>query len=160
MERPRTLVLAMGNDILGDDGVGLFAARRLRTGRNVERVESAEAGLALLEYLEGYEQVVILDAIKTGQHPVGSILRFTTDDFRTIVAPSPHYAGLPEVLSLGQRLGVSLPERILVIAMEVEDPYHIREGLSPAVSDALPGYIAEVEHILEDWAMKDIAPAV
>jgi hydrogenase maturation protease len=120
-------------------------------------VETAEAGLALLEYIEGYDRVLILDAIKTGQHPSGSILHFAAGDFRTVIAPSPHYAGLPEVLALGERLNLKLPEKIRVLAMEVEDPYSIREGLTRVVSDAMPAFIAEAEQLLRELTQSTVA---
>jgi hydrogenase maturation protease len=154
----RTLVLAMGNDILGDDGVGLQCARRLRVDRDVEIVETAEAGLALLEYIEGYDRVLILDAILTRQHPVGTILRYGASDFRSVVAPSPHYAGLPEVLALGEQLRVKLPASIVVLAMEVEDPYSIREWLSPRVDDALHAYVETAEGVLAEWGLDVHSP--
>ena len=147
-----SLVLAMGNDILGDDGVGLLAARRLAARDGVDIVESSEAGLALLEHIIGYRNLLILDSVKTGKQPPGTVLRYTADDFRTIVAPSPHYAGLPEVLALGARLGVSMPSDIRVLAMEVEDPYTLREELTPTVHSALAAYVAAAEDILGAWA--------
>jgi hydrogenase maturation protease len=54
----RILVLALGNDLLGDDGVGLEAARQIagQVDGSVDVVETGEAGLALLELMEGYER--------------------------------------------------------------------------------------------------------
>ena len=47
---PRAVVLGLGNDLLGDDGIGLSVARevRRRAPPGVEVVESGEAGLALI----------------------------------------------------------------------------------------------------------------
>lgn len=152
-QRPRHLLLALGNDILGDDGVAHFAARALsptvKAGLHIE--ESSEAGLALLELMEGFDRVLLVDAIKTGTHDPGEIIELTTDDFRTIVAPSPHYAGLPEVLALAECLGVPVPADIRILAMEVEEPYVVREGLTPRVAAALPRLIQRIETILSEW---------
>ena len=148
----RTLVLGMGNDILCDDAVGLIAARAIREdfGDKVEVVETSEAGLALIEILEGYKQVLILDAIKTDSVPVGTILEYTPDDFQKIVAPSPHYAGLPEVLEMAKRLSLDFPSDIRILAMEVESPFEIREGLTEAVEKALPEFIARAKKSLRE----------
>jgi hydrogenase maturation protease len=148
--RPRSLLLALGNDILGDDGAGLAAARLLRAEfeGEVDVVESGESGLALVEMLEGYERALLLDAIVTGQHPPGAVLEFSPDDFRKIVAPSPHYAGIPEVLDLASRLGLTFPEELRVLAMEVESLHLIREGLSPTVAGALPAFVDRARHLL------------
>lgn len=59
----RILVLALGNDLLGDDGVGLEAARQIagQVDGSVDVVETGEAGLALLELMEGYERALLID---------------------------------------------------------------------------------------------------
>ena len=59
-----TVVLALGNDILGDDAVGFHAARSLRSEpwEGVDVVETGEAGLALLDHL------VTLIKAKAWQH--------------------------------------------------------------------------------------------
>lgn len=135
----RALVLGLGNDLLGDDGVGLRVVRELagRVGPQVELLESGEAGLALLEIMLGYETVVIVDAIQTGTQPPGHVYVYGPGDFGHVVAPSAHYAGLPEVLELGRRLGVDMPTHIHVVAVEVEDPYSFRECLTPLVEAAV-----------------------
>jgi len=143
----RSLILGLGNDLLGDDGVGFVIARQAasQVPPTCDVVESGEAGLALLELLADYEQAVILDSIQTGAEP-GTIHKLRRDDFAKIVAPSAHYAGLPEVFDLGERIGVKLPSRLLVIAVEVEDPFSFSETLTPKVENAVP---AAVENALE-----------
>jgi hydrogenase maturation protease len=149
----RILVLGLGNDILGDDAVGLLAARRLRASlpATVEALESAGAGLDLLDVLEGYDRALILDAIATGEHPPGTVLEFGAADFEKVIAPSPHFAGLPELLQMARQLAIPFPATLSVLACEVADPYQIREGLSPSVADALPALVARARQILESW---------
>jgi hydrogenase maturation protease len=147
------LVLALGNDVMGDDGVGLAAARELR-GRypdSVDVVESGEAGLALLELLEGYDRALLVDSIQTGRHEPGTVLSLPRDALRAVAAPSPHYAGLPEVFDLARRLNVSLPREIEVLAVEVKDPYTVREGLTAEVASAVPRVVERASAILDGW---------
>jgi hydrogenase maturation protease len=153
VRRGQGVVLGMGNDILCDDAVGLLAARALREafGDRVDVIETAEAGLALIELLEGYKQVLIIDAIKTEAVRVGTIIEYTPDDFQKIVAPSPHYAGLPEVLEMAKRLELEFPTDIRILAMEVENPFEIREGLTEQVEVALPELIARAEAVVKDF---------
>lgn len=148
----RVVVLAMGNDILGDDAVGLLAARALRYTfpEHVDFVETGEAGLALVELLEGYEKALLLDACVTMRHEVGTILEFGPDDFSRVVAPSPHYAGLPEILDLARRLEIAFPKEIRILALEVEDPFTVKEGLSSVVEKALPHFIARAREVLQE----------
>lgn len=147
------LVLALGNDILGDDGVAFHAARELnREFADVaDFTETAEAGLALMEMLEGYEFALLMDSVMTGQCPPGTVVEFHTEQFQKVIAPSPHYAGRPEVLELSARLGLEMPRELRILAMEVLDPFTLREELTPPVAERLPDLVAAARTILEDW---------
>jgi hydrogenase maturation protease len=151
--RPAPLVLALGNDILGDDAVGLLAARRLAATlpTGVEVVEAPSGGLALLELLEGRERALILDAILTGRYPAGTVLEFSAADLEKVAAPSPHFAGLPEILRLVDVLAIPFPRDLRVLAMEVADPYEVREGLTPLVERALPSLVKRAREVVGGW---------
>ena len=158
MRRPRpVLVLALGNDILGDDGVAFHAARLLRAEfpESVEVVETGEAGLPLLDHLEPYGRALILDAAATGKCPAGTILRWDRDDFRRCVAPSQHSAGLPHVLELAERLGMAFPAELQVICMEVTDPTVFRENLTEEAVQALPAMVDTARKVLAGWGCRD-----
>ena len=153
------VLLALGNDILGDDGVAFEAAKLLeaRFAGRVDIVRSSEAGLALLELLEGYDRALLLDAIVSGKRPVGSIVEMGPEDFRAVIAPSPHYAGLPEVLALAERLEIAFPAQLRVLALEVADPFVLREGLTPEVAAAVPALVERAANILEGWTCTSTA---
>jgi hydrogenase maturation protease len=155
----RILVLGLGNDILGDDAVGLVAARSLRRQYHpeVEVAEAAEGGLALLDFLEGRSHALLLDTILTGCHPAGTVLEFSRQDFGAAIGASPHYAGLPEVLQLAECLAIPVPATLCVLAMEVEDPYRLQEGLSAVVDRALPGYVERARQILDGWRLRPLS---
>ncbi len=150
----RQLVLGLGNDLLGDDGVGLWLVDALRArpalaGFDFETSEGA--GLALLELLDGYERAVIVDCVAEENGCPGRVQRLSAEEFETrSVDLSSHYAGLPQVLALGRRLGLRMPD-VQVLAVGVEDPYRIGTEFSPALRLRLPALAAEVERaLLED----------
>ena len=68
----------------------------------------------------------------------GTVLEFSREDFDRVLGPSPHYAGLPEVLSLAKHLEITFPEEIRVLALEIADCCDFRETLSPPIEQALP----------------------
>lgn len=151
----RPLVLALGNDMLGDDGVGFRAARLLR-GEFEEKadiLETGEAGLPLIDHMAPYKRVLILDAAATGQCPPGTILRWDRDDFRRCVAPSQHAAGLPQLLELAERLEFDFPAEIRVVCMEVENPTVFRETLTPEAEKALPVMVQAAREVLSGWGI-------
>lgn len=148
------LVLALGNDIMGDDAAALIAAQRLKSqGRQgVEVSETLEAGLALLEILSGYDRVLLLDTIVTGHHAPGTVLELSPRDFTQVLGSSPHYAGLPEVIELSRQLAIPFPQDIRVLALEIETPTDFSDTLSPVIQDAMPAYIQKARRILDEWA--------
>jgi hydrogenase maturation protease len=114
----RILVLAVGNVLLGDEGVGIHAFRKLRERSlppQVDVVDGGTAGVDLLGLMEGYQKVVIVDAVDAREEP-GTIFRFTPADMpseASAVALSLHQAELLEVLSLAAYLGRDLPPIVI-----------------------------------------------
>lgn len=147
------LLLALGNDLLRDDGVGLFAGREIKKkfDGKIDIIETAESGLALLDHIVGYKKVLILDSIKREDREPGKILEIKIEELECNPSPSPHYVGLPMSLQIGKRLGFPLPEEIVVLAMEVEDPYTLQEGLTDKVKSSLSDYVKRAEEILRGW---------
>lgn len=135
------LVLCLGNALRRDDAVALHVAdaleRRPPEGAVVRR--SARSGLYLLDEMEGFERVVVVDAVRTSLHPAGAVLSFALEDLRAPAGPSPHSVGLPSALERARAAGAPVPARIHVVAVEVADMETVGEGLGPAVAAAVPG---------------------
>lgn len=157
------IVLGLGNDILGDDSIGLRVVRALRQRQPqgprhdanhtaladapdpIVITESSEAGLALLDALSGFATAVIVDAIQTGTRPAGFVHRVEAEELSAITIGSPHFLGIPETLALGRSLGLPMPDRVTLFAIEVEDPYTLSTSLSPRVAAAFPRIVASLD---------------
>ena len=149
----KILVLGLGNDLLSDDAIGIVVARTVREHlpegeSGVSVLESSLSGLALLDLFFGYDRVVLVDGVHTGRRPPGSLIELVPDDLRTVVAPSPHYAGLPELLAVAQNLGLPFPTDVRILAVETQDPWTIGGGLSPPVRGAVEEAAARVLALL------------
>jgi hypothetical protein len=59
-------------------------------------------------------------------------------------AQSPHFLGVSETLALGRRLGLRMPERVKVFAIEIEGPFTLGTALGPALEATLPGIVARI----------------
>jgi hydrogenase maturation protease len=134
------LVLCLGNALRRDDAVALRAADLLDAdpppGTIVRR--TAASGLYLLDEMEGFDRVVVLDAIRTGRHPPGTVLEFPLEDLHGPEGPSPHAIGLPSALARARAAGAPVPARIRVVAVEVLDMGTVGEGLTAEVERAVP----------------------
>jgi len=145
----RTLVLGLGNDLLADDAVGLLVARALRERLGeLDRVDVRETsvhGLALLELLVGYERAILVDAVHAGRHPPGSVIGIDPSELSEVYAPSPHYAGLPEMFALARALELDFPTDVAIIAIEVADVGTIGGPMTAAVREAVPEACRRIE---------------
>lgn len=78
----KLLVLGIGNSLLTDDGVGVFAAEALQKESWPEEVTIIEGGTFTQDifYLfEGYDRLLVLDVIHAGHKP-GTLYQLTEDD--------------------------------------------------------------------------------
>jgi hydrogenase maturation protease len=140
----RTLVIGLGNPILGDDGVGWRIAEELEQvgglPPDVDIVCLAVGGISLMEALEGYDRAIIIDAIVTHKALPGTISTYhvedLTDPFFNHLS-SAHDTSLQNALRIGRELGIPLPEEITLVAVESQRVYDFSEELTPPVAAAV-----------------------
>lgn len=153
--RARTLVLGLGNPILGDDGVGLAVAQvlcaRLAGVPAVEVDTEPRGGLRVVERMAGYERVVLIDALCSGRVP-GSVLRLTLGAIPTQHNASGHDVNLATALALVRASGLAVPrvEDIHIVAIEVEQVDTFGTTLTQHVADAVERAARLVERILAE----------
>ncbi|HTP15879.1 MAG TPA: hydrogenase maturation protease [Streptosporangiaceae bacterium] len=156
----RTLVLGLGNEYAGDDAVGVLAVRALR-GRlaaDADVVESAASGLALLEVFAGYDRAVVVDSIRTGRRPAGTIVDIGLAELGLATAPSLHQAGIPELAAVARRLDMGFPDRTRVLAVEVAGPLMFGAPLSEPVAAAIVPLAGRVLEQVQRWASENSGP--
>ena len=141
----KILVVGLGNPILGDDGVGWRVAdevqRRLDGACGAVEIDRlALGGLSLMERLIGYDCVVLVDALATGAHPIGTVRRLCLHDLpdpSNGYSTAAHDTSLQTALEVGRALGVSLPPVITVVAVETAATFEFSDRLSPPVERAV-----------------------
>lgn len=147
-----TLVLGLGNPILTDDGVGVKVAEAVRAAlpsdSAVEVSEASVGGLALMERLLGYRRVILIDALHTGQGVPGTIHRLSLADLRDI-SPTQHSASahdttLVTALDMAARMGLPLPEEVVIFGVTVKNVTDFSDRPTPAVARAIPQVTALV----------------
>lgn len=148
------LLLGLGNDILSDDALGLLVARQLRRelGNHpvIEVRETTEMGLALLDFLTGCDAAVLVDAIQTGQAPPGFFHELEPAGLTRFTGRPPHFLGVGETLAFGRALGLPMPRRVKILAVEVADPFTLGTAMTPALQAALPAAVSRARRLLEE----------
>ena len=149
-----TLVVGLGNPILGDDGVGWRVAEAVRARLDQPDVDVlclSLGGLALMEHLAGYRRAVIVDAMTTGAAP-GSLHRFSARDLDELGVQhtaSVHDLSLRSALAFGREMGLDLPADIRVVGVEARPEFEFGESLGAEVSRAVPEAVAAVLDALQ-----------
>lgn len=138
----RRIVIGVGNPSRGDDGAGLEVARRVRT-RGSHQV--ASGSYELIDVWEGAEDVVVVDAAKSGSL-AGTVHRFEAHSEPLpsgVLATSTHSIGVADAIEMARSLG-RLPERLVVYGIEVQDVTP-GAGLTARVERAVDEVVREID---------------
>ncbi|HOW67504.1 MAG TPA: hydrogenase maturation protease, partial [Verrucomicrobiota bacterium] len=148
-QKKEWLVLGLGNDILKDDAVGLLVARHLKSSLadlpGVEVEETCEMGLSLLDYIAGYRALVVVDAVQTAKAAPGYLHEVGLEDLKILPLMSPHFLGVGEIIRLGHKLDIPMPEKVKVFAIEVHDAFTLGTELSAPLAEAFPSIVNRIE---------------
>jgi len=147
----KVAVIGIGQNLRGDDAVGLEAVRQWRkkypetANRPEVRVEASELpGLALLDMLEDVDAVILVDAVQSTNEP-GTIHRLNEDELASFTSDSKsaHGWGVAETLQLRKQLS-STKSHIRIIGVEAG---HVETDsqMSKAIEDAIPEVCRVIE---------------
>jgi hydrogenase maturation protease len=144
---PHKLVIGVGNDYRGDDGVGLAAARLIRrlAPMTVTVQEGVSDGYSLVDSFNGFEEVFVIDCTVSNAEP-GTICSYDATNgsipselFRSY---STHSIGIEKAVELAKKLG-HLPKHLTVYGIEGYN-FEAGVGLSPRVEAAVEKLAAMV----------------
>ncbi|WP_258084545.1 hydrogenase maturation protease [Thermococcus thermotolerans] len=136
----RTLILALGNELMKDDGVGLKAGRML-IERGCDVLEVGTDIFRLSSYYDGEERLIIIDAILSEKFPPGEIVHLQgAEVFEKLKGEirSAHFMGtidgLRLLMSLDERLARAEIHFIGVVAKEIDLGMELSEEVEKALS--------------------------
>lgn len=138
-----TCVIGVGNELRGDDAVGLVVVQLLEDIDATLRTCEGEP-VAMLDLWEGFDHVIVIDAMHSGAEP-GTV---RVIDARAeqlppdLSRPSSHLLGVAEAVELARTLD-RLPPSLLIYAIEGEQ-YDAGTGLSKTVAHAAASVAAEI----------------
>lgn len=146
----KTLVLGIGNPILGDDGVGAHVAQELAEeikDENIEVKDTSVAGLNLLELIVGYDRLIVIDAIMTEDERVGEIYKLEPEDIGEPACStiSAHHLNLANTIKIGKRLLLKdMPKEVTVFAVGTQQVTRVTEEMTEEVREAIPKIVTLV----------------
>ncbi|HEY1254361.1 MAG TPA: hydrogenase maturation protease [Terracidiphilus sp.] len=141
----KTLVLGLGNFIMGDEGVGVHVVRALETHplpANIECLDGGTGGFTLLEPLQSADRVIMIDAA-ADNNPIGTVTRtaprFSRDYPPTLTA---HDIGVKDLLDVFYMQGGSPDVILYSITIDPQQP--ISMDLSGEIKNAADQAVAEI----------------
>ncbi len=140
----KTIILGIGNQILGDDGVGVHVANELKKHiphhSDILIDEATTGGMNLLDLILGYDKAILIDAVKTDSGTEGTVQRIPLHDFSTMHSCNPHDVSLIEAIQLARTMGETrIPLDIVVIGILMKKiPCEFTESLSKHIATAVP----------------------
>lgn len=145
----KTLILALGNPLRGDDGVGTAVYQQLAEtavfAPNITLLDGGTPGLETALIFQGYERVIVIDAADMGCVP-GTWKRFHFSE--ALLASNAnlqgtlHDAGFAEAVTLAQALGI-LPPEIILYGIQPES-LEWTIGLSRHTQQAIPAICEQI----------------
>lgn len=155
----KTVVLGLGNTLLGDDGVGIYALNNLqdnwkehKNNDSIEFIDGGTLSFTLTETLYEADNLIVIDAAQLNAKP-GEVKVFTDndmDDFvRTSNCSSVHEVSLSELLDMARLLN-TLPTRRALIGVQPET-VDWADQPTEVVKKAIPVMCQEAHSLLEAW---------
>ncbi len=146
MRNNRVLLAGFGNEFRGDDGVGIFIARGIekRDWSGVTVLRYQGEGLDIIEKWQGFEAVVLVDAVSSGGPP-GTVHRIQIPEQEL----SSHFQGCStHAFSIAQTIALAktlkrLPSRLIIYGIEGAS-FEMGSGLSSDVKEAAQGVINQI----------------
>ncbi len=155
-----TLVLGIGNILMGDEGAGVEAVRRLQELSLPPWVECLEGGtgsFVLLGPMRQAGRIVLIDAA-ADETPPGTVRRltprFSRDYPRSLTA---HDIGLKDLLDAFHLMGD--PPEVVLYAISVRPPVDPELGLSAPVAAAIPEVVRSILDELQSGRSSPSGPS-
>jgi len=125
---------------LTDDGIGIHAVRLVRDAAaqaGIEVREAEVAGFALLDVLDGFDAVVVIDAIRIPDTSPGEVVVVDAEKMPpSLHLVAGHQVDLPTALALGREAGAHMPHEARVVGVQIEDDRTFGTEPTPAVAAA------------------------
>lgn len=140
-------VIAVGNDLYGDDGIGnavLHALEQMPEMKEIELVDGATDALGLIDHFLGADHVIIVDAAQMGEKP-GTVKVFSKEEVKLHIKMdhlSVHGISLAETFEIAQVVD-SLPGKITIIGIEPKN-IGISQNLSDVVTRSIPEIVSNI----------------
>jgi hydrogenase maturation protease len=136
----RILIAGLGDKLRGDDGLGVFVIDEFKKKKLPENVDVEDYGtgiFGLIDKLNKYDKIILIDAIKKGGKP-GEIYKLELNKIEDKKFTNLHELKIDKLVLVFRSLGINL--KIIFIGCEPKS-FDLGVGLSKEVEKAIPKII-------------------
>lgn len=143
----RTAIITVGNELMGDDGVGPAIFKALESNGlppGVSLIDGGTGGLGVLHLMSDYDRVIIVDCCDFGGK-AGEAKAFKPEDVLTKRGQtkfSLHDLDLLGLIEFGKQLG-KMPKDLVMVGVQPKK-VGMGEGLSAPVKKAVPKVVKTI----------------
>ncbi|MDD4566279.1 MAG: hydrogenase maturation protease [Methanoculleus chikugoensis] len=150
MQKSRVCIIGCGNPFMGNDGAGI-SAMRLFDGRllGVDAIDGGTGGFGLIPLMEGYEKVVIVDAMVGIGDRIGEVRTFEVPPSWDLPVYALHDIGIGEVVTIARELGYA--GEIVTVGIEVGEIKAFSRDIDPEVVEGIRVAEQKILSILREW---------
>lgn len=146
------LVFGVGNEILTDDGIGPKLCKHLERELKIPGISYDSVflgGMELLEYIQGYDKVVFIDAIRTRNGIPGDVYLLNMSNFKeTLHLSNVHDVSFLTAMEFGEKIGLKIPKTVHIIAVEIVEDLIFSNDYSPEIEKRYKGIYKEVSEFI------------
>ena len=152
----KCIVIGVGNTLFKDDGIGVYTALYLKKNYTfsprLDIIDGGTLGLNLINYLQEYDQVIILDTLSLNEQ-AGEVFRVPAAEFFGLgdQRSTAHEVEVIQMIEAGMLHGAKA--NVVVMGIIPEDISTINIGLSKTMKVHFQKYL---DLVLDEIACLDI----
>ncbi|MHA1124539.1 MAG: hydrogenase maturation protease [Candidatus Heimdallarchaeota archaeon] len=153
-------IIGIGNLTRLDDGIAIHILDELRKEIFPETVKISDLGTGGIDIalaLDDWSFGIIIDAVKIENLHPGELIEFEiSDDVLPDVKGLSSSHGFDALSALKLAYSVSdfnLPEKLVIIGVQVEQIDGFGTDISPKVQEAIPKVIAKIHRLIKDFSL-------
>ncbi len=145
-----TLILGFGSPVLSDEGIVPLILQKLKKDIDSGFEMRSELTLSLdhIKYFNVYKSILIIDTVISPEDKVGEVKVYPVEDYiPTLHLENIHDICLPDLIGLARELGYKIPEKIIIIAINILDHKTISTGFTNELKGKFDKVFSEVKKV-------------
>ncbi|MHA1303657.1 MAG: hydrogenase maturation protease [Candidatus Heimdallarchaeaceae archaeon] len=139
----KTAIIGLGNPIVGDDAIGIRVLEYIKDKYTLPSsieimVDVSLSGIGLVELFRGFDKIIIIDSMQSGQFEPGTVMRLNPEQFLSALHVSDyHNMDFFTAYKFGQEIFEDLPdnENIVIIGIEIKFVQEFSDQLTKEIQE-------------------------